>query len=365
MSKYTRIGEGTYGCVIEPSLHCKTKQSKNTYKKRVSKVMLTRHADEEMREYGLISKADPNQRYYLGKPIICKVKDNRKTRKAIKKCKRADKYLKNINDTSLIIMENGGINLSILSDNIKNWKNTPQHRKKIRDILFEFRRLFEGIQVFLKNDIIHHDIKPQNVVYNMTTNRMNIIDFGLMRNFTESVTKSKKSANWITAYAHWSYPLETQFLNHDKYMDFVSKTPNEKKRFVEKMRKDISNDSNDKFTDSFYIFCSYIVDPHVTEHEAHEFKKHIINDYADFITKVMNKHNYNEVLKQSFKTYDTYGIGLSIAQLTFAMKSLIHENMYNELREFAYKLVHPNVFKRISVDDALQKYDDILRVNFS
>ena len=63
------IGEGTYGCVHKPSLKCKS----NTvnYKNKISKVLTTKHANVEMKEYNTISNIDKKKHFYLGKPIKC------------------------------------------------------------------------------------------------------------------------------------------------------------------------------------------------------------------------------------------------------------------------------------------------------
>jgi len=47
------LGEGTYGCVIKPSLKCKTNKKIN-YSGRVSKVMRKKDADDEMNEMNKI-----------------------------------------------------------------------------------------------------------------------------------------------------------------------------------------------------------------------------------------------------------------------------------------------------------------------
>lgn len=364
MVKYNRIGEGTYGCVIEPSLLCKTKQPKGTYRNKISKIMLTRHAKKEMDEYVLISRADQKKEYYLGKPTMCKIKNNAQTRKIIKKCKNSEKYLNDLDETSLLIMENGGINLSMLSDKIEKMKNTQQNRELIKRVLFEISRIFEGIQAFLKHDIVHHDLKPQNIVYNSETDRMNFIDFGLMKRLSTSIQKSRKSTNWITQYAHWSYPLETQFLNRDKYMYFVHKSDAEKEEYIKRLMDNIYRDSNDKFTDAFYALCSYVIDTNITESQANKMRENILYDYIEFILKDMRADNYEEIMKRSFHTYDTYGFGMGISRLVFSSKQLLNAELYDELSGFSYGLVHPNVLKRLTVEDAIRTYDEILKMHF-
>ena len=364
-SKYEKIGEGAYGCVIEPSLHCASRQPASTYKNKVAKVMLSRYAKKEMEEYALITKADPKKQYYLGKPKTCKIKNNAQTRKIIKTCKRGEKYLKDMRKTSLLIMENGGINLSMLAKDISNWKDTTATRAIVKNILFEFMRMFEGVQVFLKHDILHHDLKPQNIVYNKKTGRMNFIDFGLMRKRSISIRDSRNSTNWITEYAHWSYPLETQFLNRDKYMNFANKSVHEKLSYIKHLVANMHADNDDKFTDAFYVLCSYIVDPDLNNSKKEkDAKDRILKDYGKFLIEDVIPKNYEVIMKRSFDTYDTYGLGMSLSRLNFAIKRFIPKGLYNDLNVFSYDLLHPNVLKRLTVGTAIAKYGEILKTYF-
>ena len=47
------VGEGTYGCVVEPALECKTPKN---YENKVSKVMRKKDAIEELQEYDFLSQ---------------------------------------------------------------------------------------------------------------------------------------------------------------------------------------------------------------------------------------------------------------------------------------------------------------------
>jgi serine/threonine protein kinase len=360
--KYEKIGEGAYGCVIQPSLACANRLPAKTYKNKIAKVMLTRHAKKEMNEYALISRADPKKQYYLGKPKTCKIRDNAQTRRVIKTCKRGKKYLKDMRETSLMIMENGGANLSMLSKEMETWKPTAENRAIVKQVLSEFARMLEGVRVFLKHDILHHDVKPQNVVYNIETGRMNFIDFGLMRKRSACIRSSRKSANWSADYAHWSYPLETQFLNRDQYMAFAEKGAKEKSEYVKQVIANIEIDQpDDKFTDVFYVLCSYIIDTNIKDARIEKVERdRVLQDYIRFLLEDMTAENYETVMKRSLDTYDTYGLGMALARLTFSMKRLINGEVYDALSGFAYELVHPNVLRRLMVDEAITKYGAIL-----
>ena len=66
------IGEGGYGCVHQPSIHCKKPPKPNfKYTNYVSKIMENKEAIKELHEFVIIEKIDPKNEYHLDKPILC------------------------------------------------------------------------------------------------------------------------------------------------------------------------------------------------------------------------------------------------------------------------------------------------------
>ena len=174
---YDVIGEGTYGCAIKPSLKCSNKTI--LYNNKISKVLLNKDANEELTEYNMIDKIDKNKDFFMGKPELCKPKYNELNVKSIQKCKYISKIIKdNVKDNfkklSLLIMNDGGVNLTTYSNTI--YRKTE---KQLIDFFVEAHRILLGIKVFIDNGVVHHDLKPGNIVYNEDTNRLNFIDFGL------------------------------------------------------------------------------------------------------------------------------------------------------------------------------------------
>ena len=75
----------------------------------------------------------------------------------------------------LLIMKDGGLNLADYLYDIKG-----RTKEEIEMFLIELHRVILGVKVLNDNGIVHHDLKPQNIVYNPTEERMNFIDFGHM-----------------------------------------------------------------------------------------------------------------------------------------------------------------------------------------
>ena len=213
------VGEGTYGCVHNPPLNCKGNPQRPTGNK-VTKLMKKEEAVNELKEYDVLSNVDPHNEYYLGTPESCKVDNNVYNQQSAVKCRRlkaADpKIIRNLSEYTLLIMENGGDNLEIFSEKILKEGNTPNLAEKIERFWLEAHRLLMGVKRFLDHGIIHHDLKPQNIVYNEETGRINFIDFGLIQRKQTVIDEAADSEYDFDKY-HWSYPLEFKFLNLDSY----------------------------------------------------------------------------------------------------------------------------------------------------
>ena len=65
------VGEGTYGCVVKPSLKC-VEKDKYSYKDRVSKIMRSNDAIDEKNEMVDLVKIPGIEKYIIRMPEICK-----------------------------------------------------------------------------------------------------------------------------------------------------------------------------------------------------------------------------------------------------------------------------------------------------
>ena len=115
------IGEGSYGCVQEPSLHCARAPEPNfDYNGYVSKLMKTKRAEEELAEFVKFHRYDPKDEYHLGTPIMCKPDLNEAGVMAdIEKCKKLSPDVKaKPADYDLLVMKYGGPDLKIFCKDV-------------------------------------------------------------------------------------------------------------------------------------------------------------------------------------------------------------------------------------------------------
>ena len=148
-----------------------------------------------------------------------------------------DDVLDNYDDYSLLIMKNGGENLKQFAEKMHNMAKNDHNQRKMENFWIECHRLFKGVYEFLENDIIHHDLKPQNIVFNEENFRLNFIDFGLMQKKSKiRSTLNYKGEYWLTNF-HWSYPLEIGFLNKSYYRLLLGKYQQERKKMIYEILK--------------------------------------------------------------------------------------------------------------------------------
>ena len=113
------------------------------YKNKISKILLTKDAMVELNEYGTISKVDKNHKIHLGVPVKCEPNiSSAADIQSIDKCRGRDKINKHLNQYSLLVMKDGGVNLEIFADNISKLPNTPETREKLEYFWLDVHRLF-------------------------------------------------------------------------------------------------------------------------------------------------------------------------------------------------------------------------------
>lgn len=214
------LGEGTYGCVTKPSLKCDSSQD---YTDRVSKIMTKYDAQKELYEMQTILKIKNIEKYVLRLPQICTPLDSKQFYDTLNKCNSAriqSIAKKEPKQFRLLLLDDGGVDLNqFINKNILKSLNSNDINIFFTAIL----HLIEGVAFFLNNDIIHHDIKLPNIVYNVKNSKIKFIDFGIMTNKSTFIRTSSNNTNDIAQ--SWEYfPREFSCVNKEDYDQFMKCT---------------------------------------------------------------------------------------------------------------------------------------------
>jgi len=388
MSKPIYIASGSYGCVIKPGYICKKEE--NIKKKKKSKIIantvskLFPKKKEWLREINLHEivqkEIDPDNKFTIKLIDSCEIVPSiLKSTQKIEKCKLVNQYQKE--NIYQIIYENGGIDLYNII--IKRTYPDISERFNIINALHSFISIFEGLKILAIKNYIHHDIKLDNILYDINKNKFILIDFGLLRNISKTFDYVaflfKDPHNLTFKYyppeyniMYFAY-LNKKTLNRDDIQDINLYDFNSS--FIPLLKKaiyiyNIPNKYKEKFkkiieTLEYYI---YIKSNEVLEifKDASEYKlKPTEEDIDKYIKELSNIHSYNQIDIRN--KIDTYMLGLYL--LTFILHSFIYLNETNNIFkipikffDLLLKMIDINPFTRINIDDATEEYKRIFHL---
>jgi serine/threonine protein kinase len=344
------IGEGTFGCAHKPSMMCRDKTRRN--ENEISKLMTTVNAIKELKEFVLIDDADKRKQFYLGKPSECKPARILGNIRSMRKCPSGRFEPERIDDYSLLVMKYGGQDLAQFGEEVQTWTKTKEHVDAIELFWLEVVRLFYGLKVLHDNDVLHHDLKQQNIVYDKATNRANFIDFGFMEKKSRRISDAKRSKSWLGNKHHWSFPLEAVYWNKNDYMKAATKG---------KTNKAFKEFANSVANNCGYFFTSCLPPNYAnakTEEAVKIAAKHAFRNVLEFEP---TDEAYDRFIDKSIDSVDTFGLGIALMFVLQRSKHLLSPDFFKKLGNlFTVYMLNRNVFLRSTPEQLLAQYEDLL-----
>ena len=365
------VGEGSYGCVHKPSIHCINPPKPGfDYKNYVSKIMKTKNAEQELSEFVIIKNIDPKDEYHLGEPILCKPRlDEANVKADISRCKyikiaeveaEPDKY-------SLLILKFGGPDLKALCNKylIKYLENDKD--KRVDKFWLEVHHLIKGLQFFKDHGIVHNDIKPQNILFDSKNGKMRYIDFGLMRRKKDIIDSCQVNNNYLGIY-HWSYPFDCGFMNRIQFQNYKKSDESRRTFWKNELSQLIVTDSKTNTLnlpinnpESFKILFTYLNPDDTIPDVATQYA--YINSFFDGFDDLIKSKSYNEVLNHTTDSIDVFGLGFTLQFMANCFKRLNALSLedYTRLSTFFHKMYDFNPVTRvIDINLLLSEYENIL-----
>lgn len=359
MSEPKVIGEGSYGCVHKPSLKCKNKP-KLSYKNKVSKVLTKKAAKDELKEYRNLKDADKKNEFYVGKPLSCEIEDIPTNIDSIKKCTIGSDVINDLKHHKLIIMGDGGINIEDYVKKIKNWTPSVANRNDSELFLLESLRLFTGLIKFKEHDLVHHDLKPQNIVYNDETKRLNYIDFGLMTSKTKLIEESNKNQNDMGIF-HWSFPWELEYVKKRLFTKLKNQNRQTREIGYNGLIDDFVNrNKKNNRAEHMHNYFYYSLNPNINRGEYRIKRGVYLNDYKTFLFNTIDTYEYDDFLEKSIDTIDSYGLGFTMMHWLIYAKPFLDNLLFDKLYVLYYQMVTPDLLGRLRIEEARSQLEHIL-----
>ena len=371
MSKPTLIGEGTYGCVYRPAINCEN-ASNTGIDKKVSKVMKTAEANLEYSEYDQIGNADPQHKYYLGKPQMCTMSDADYKANVEQSGCRILTPNSTYTDYTMLQYEDGGTDLETFAIGYLKTFLASDKQKHTDLFWLNAHSLFMGLKMFAENDILHDDVKPQNIVlkYDLTKDvvRFNYIDFGLMKTRSAELARVLQRGKNDRLF-HWSRPFEqgcmtnelhyTTLYNYagpgnvvDHYTKLISDI------IVKKKNKNILHIHPAAFLLTFKCMEN-VLSPNTSAV--------ITANIRSCIESIVNcRPTPNEFVKKSIETTDSYCLGFTLNYIANEMykKQALANDEYLRLHNLFKKMFDLDIIMRMSnLETIINEYESVLFQN--
>lgn len=354
MSEY--IARGSYGCIFRPSINC---DGTIGGEKTVSKFFLYKEDYlNELKLQEITDKIDIENKFTIKKISNCKVKITQEQKKEIK---NFDKCYDLSNNIYQITFEFGGYDL---------FRLFKYNRDKIKDVdlsLFfkSFLTIFEGLSVLDKNQLIHFDIRCDNILYDPEKMKFVIIDFGLMKSRNNVFSNRLFSSFYKNP--HLNYPNEfvlfyfiinkkeiNKFkLNSYSYIEFNQNKINALK---------LLNKNFDLYVNKFNEIFDYLIND--------------INTNLKETLKIFKKLKFDDVSinrKTSLicgdikSKIDVYMLGIVLFDLLFYIFIFISSNptifsIPLSLFDLIKKMISLNPCNRPTIQEAMKEFKELMKV---
>ena len=331
------IDQGGFGCIFYPGFNCKGKASEKT-KKIVTKLQVNNYTAHNEIFIGSIIKKIPNYYlFFLPVTFSCPISLATLNKKYVDKCRILSR-----DDPNYLLLELPYVKHisfgKLFSDSLRSNKHL------FLTFIETFQYVATSIEHLINYNIVHYDLKEENILYSTKYENPILIDFGISIPIDKVNSNNLEKYFYVYGPDYYIWPLEVHAINflvnvNDKLL--LSDIEDLVETYVS------HNSGLRIFSDDF----------------KYEYKMMCI----EFLKKYQNikKDTVIKELLQYYKTWDLYS--LSILYLKF-FYTLFQDGFFESkfIINFSQLLltnISPDPSKRLSIADTLQKYKDIFFIN--
>jgi serine/threonine protein kinase len=320
----TLLNQGTYGCVFRPGIECSSKQL--TSKKYITKIQKYKETSAREVEMGKkIQKIPGYAQYYA--PIIesCDITVGALNNDAeVKKCEfinMAPEYKNKTYESNRIRY----VGKNTLGEYwVKEAANVSQLESYFRKLINTHTTLLTGIAKLNAANIMHFDMKENNVICKDKSGRPIIIDFGLSVDTTKIASPEEFSADdafftYGVAYEPWC--LDIGMIT---YMIHKTKNANVEQPTMNAWRKENATLEETNKVIGEFITTNPTMMELFTPEVVEEYKKKAEAYYAPLVEGGMLNipswgNVYDELIKYH-KSWDNYGVAVTVLDMLRIME---------------------------------------------
>ena len=331
------LNQGTYGCIFRPGIECSGKHlTSNSY---ITKIQKHRQiSNNEVLIGKKIQKIAGHEKYYA--PILetCDISvRDLKNVEEVKKCdfmKNADEFLDKQYESNKIRY----VGKNTLGDYFtQETSNISQIETYFRKMINIHETVLTGIMKLNDANIMHFDIKENNIICKNKSGRPILIDYGISLDTTNIASVSVDAQNVFFSYTD-TYPswcLDIVMIN---YMVNNSKNADIKQKNINAWRDEkASVESTEEVINKYIENNQGIIDV-LTKEEKAKYKVDMIAYYKPLVEggmmNIPTRGNvYDEIIKYH-KSWDNYGVAITFLMLLHDLKLQEHVNSIPFMKEY-------------------------------
>lgn len=293
------LNQGTFGCIYSPEIPCgSSKQTtvKNKYSPVfLSKIQITEEGEIENNLGKQISNIPNYKNFFAPATTLCNVDIGVINDEEISKCKVLSDTNKKF--TSSRIRYVGSLNLAKF---LKKYKDDDV--LLIKKIIETNLYIQHSLKLLYENDVIHYDLKSNNIMMDDKYGVPIIIDFGLSFNIKQLSSNYKEFYVFYDKHPYWS--IEIMLLSY-----FTNAHKHNKIQFENPLDKEVVLDIIESYINKNEIFEAVFF----RIEETQTYKETIINFIESTMTDrplITIKEFMDLLIETSSSSWDTFAVAV-------------------------------------------------------
>lgn len=370
-SDFKLINQSTYGCIFHPGINCQGKQESNKYITKIQKNAKT--IENEI----IISKMLKSIRGYTRffAPIVkhCPVKIYKQHQDEMAKCKLFEDLDKSeLDKQNYISNKIRYVGKTNLNDHILNQTTALTVWK---EILETHTYLLKAVNKLIDKQIVHYDIKYNNVMFDPEIQKPVFIDFGISIHIPSLNQSNYRDAFYVfDTYPYWSFDVcICNYIFRKVTFDNAIHTKITESDFEHIYHVFVYGSDQDNSDQKIYndIFNNSIL-PFPSSQLIHDYKKTVFKYYSAFFGHTWFSLYTHMIDNKFWQTWDTYSLAvvyLFIMDDIASERPIIFDTMttqtrltFNSYIELLYAIIFSPPDKRPNPDQTIKHIKKIIKL---